>query len=38
MGGPDYRRGRAGRCALLYSEDLQDGAEYDGIRVKNPYA
>jgi predicted nucleic acid-binding protein len=25
-------------CALLYSEDLLDGAEYDGIRVKNPFS
>jgi predicted nucleic acid-binding protein len=25
-------------CALIYSEDLKDGAAYDGIRVKNPFS
>ena len=24
-------------CATLYSEDLQDGAVYDGVRVVNPF-
>jgi len=25
-------------CATLYSEDLQDGAEIENVRVKNPFA
>jgi len=24
-------------CTLVYSEDLNDGQEYDGIRVENPF-
>ena len=26
-----------GRCEVLYSEDLQDGLEVDGMRVVNPF-
>lgn len=29
--------GRAG-CATILSEDLQDGASYGGVRVRNPFA
>ncbi|HVM15362.1 MAG TPA: PIN domain-containing protein [Egibacteraceae bacterium] len=25
-------------CAVLYSEDLDDGVTYDGVRVVNPFA
>jgi len=25
-------------CALLYSEDLNDGQQYDGVRVQNPFS
>lgn len=25
-------------CPLVYSEDLQDGGIYDGVRVRNPFA
>lgn len=25
------------RCAVLYSEDLSDGQDYDGVRVRNPF-
>ncbi len=24
-------------CAVLWSEDLQDGAVYEGVRVRNPF-
>jgi predicted nucleic acid-binding protein len=24
-------------CGTLYSEDLKDGATYDGVRVRNPF-
>ena len=24
-------------CAVLYSEDLNDGQEYSGVRVENPF-
>ncbi|MEI6385562.1 MAG: PIN domain-containing protein [Spirochaetota bacterium] len=24
-------------CALIYSEDLQDGGVYEGVRVTNPF-
>ncbi|MCZ8131678.1 MAG: PIN domain-containing protein [Steroidobacteraceae bacterium] len=24
-------------CAVLYSEDLQDGQDFDGVRVANPF-
>jgi len=24
--------------ARLYSEDMQDGADYDGVKVVNPFA
>ncbi len=26
-----------GRCDVLYSEDLQDGLEIDGLRIVNPF-
>ena len=29
---------RAADCRLLYSEDMQDGVDFDGIRVSNPFA
>ena len=25
-------------CAVLFSEDMQDGATYDGVRVVNPFS
>lgn len=28
---------RALGCATLYSEDLNDGQDYDGVRVSNPF-
>jgi predicted nucleic acid-binding protein len=28
----------AGECDVLYSEDLQDGQEFGGLQVKNPFA
>lgn len=28
---------RAARCNILLSEDLQDGMDFAGIRVKNPF-
>jgi predicted nucleic acid-binding protein len=28
---------RASGCGRLYSEDLQHGATYDGVRVENPF-
>ena len=27
----------AGGASTLYSEDLQDGQEFDGLKVKNPF-
>jgi predicted nucleic acid-binding protein len=24
-------------CAIVYSEDMNDGQDYDGIRVVNPF-
>lgn len=29
---------RALGCGVVLSEDLSDGADYDGVRVKNPFA
>ena len=29
--------GRALGCAVVLSEDLSDGEDYDGIRVENPF-
>jgi predicted nucleic acid-binding protein len=29
--------GLEGRCDVLYSEDLQDGLEIDGMRIVNPF-
>lgn len=29
---------RRQRCSHLLSEDLSDGAEFDGLRVVNPFA
>jgi predicted nucleic acid-binding protein len=29
--------GIQGGCSLLYSEDLQDGQEIQGVRIVNPY-
>ena len=26
-----------GRCDILYSEDLQDGAEIESVHIKNPF-
>ena len=26
-----------GRCDVLYSEDLEDGLEIDGLRIVNPF-
>jgi predicted nucleic acid-binding protein len=26
-----------GKCEVLYSEDLQDGREVDGVRIENPF-
>ena len=26
------------RCRVLWSEDLKDGEEYDGVKVRNPFA
>ena len=26
-----------GRCDILYSEDLQDGAEIESVQIKNPF-
>jgi predicted nucleic acid-binding protein len=23
---------------VLYSEDMDDGADYDGVRIENPFA
>lgn len=28
----------AGECEVLYSEDLQDGQKFGGLRVENPFA
>jgi predicted nucleic acid-binding protein len=28
---------RLGQCDIIYSEDLSDGQDYGGIRVKNPF-
>ena len=28
---------RETNCAVVYSEDLGDGQEYDGVRVVNPF-
>jgi predicted nucleic acid-binding protein len=28
---------QAGECASLLTEDLQDGQEFDGVRVVNPF-
>jgi len=28
---------RFAKAALLYSEDLSDGAEYEGVKVQNPF-
>ncbi len=28
---------RLAKAAVLYSEDLRDGAEYEGVRVRNPF-
>jgi predicted nucleic acid-binding protein len=28
---------RFAKVALLYSEDLHDGAEYEGVKVQNPF-
>jgi predicted nucleic acid-binding protein len=25
------------KCVVLYTEDLQDGAKFDGVQVKNPF-
>jgi predicted nucleic acid-binding protein len=25
-------------CSIVYSEDLSDGQDYDGVIVKNPFA
>ncbi len=27
-----------GGCGILYSEDMQDGFEWNGVRVINPFA
>jgi len=32
------RAARAGGCAVVLSEDLNDGQDYDGVRVENPFA
>lgn len=29
---------RAAQCAVLYSEDLQDGRAFDGVTVRNPFS
>lgn len=29
---------RQARCAILLSEDLQDGMDFAGVRVSNPFA
>jgi predicted nucleic acid-binding protein len=29
---------RMAGCAVVYSEDLNDGQDYDGVRVENPFA
>lgn len=32
------RAARSGGCAMVLSEDLNDGQDYDGVRVENPFA
>ena len=32
------RTAQAARCTILYTEDLQDGRVYDGVRIVNPFA
>lgn len=32
------RAARAGGCSVVLSEDLNDGQDYDGVRVENPFA
>jgi predicted nucleic acid-binding protein len=32
------RAARAGGCAVVLSEDLNDGQDYDGVRVENPFS
>ena len=32
------RAARAGGCKVVFSEDLNDGQTYDGVRVENPFA
>jgi predicted nucleic acid-binding protein len=31
------RAAKKAGCAVLYSEDLQHGRTYDGVRVMNPF-
>jgi predicted nucleic acid-binding protein len=31
------RAARAGGCAVVFSEDLNDGQTCDGVRVENPF-
>ena len=31
------RAAKQGGCAVLLSEDLQDGREFDGVRIVNPF-
>jgi predicted nucleic acid-binding protein len=31
------RAAKAGGCAVLYNEDLQDGRSIDGVRIINPF-
>lgn len=29
---------REAGCAVVYSEDLQAGRDFDGVRIENPFA
>ena len=31
------RAAKEGGCSVLYSEDLQDGRSFDGVRIVNPF-
>jgi len=35
--GSIFAAARAGRCTVIYSEDLQPGFAYQGVRVSNPF-
>lgn len=32
------RAAQAAGCDTLYSEDMQDGRSFDGVRIRNPFA